>query len=70
MKNLKLIFQAATVFIGTIVGAGLASGQEITQFFSTYGFSSFYGLLLCAVFYIIISSIIVSISLKYDLNSY
>jgi len=70
LKNLKLIFQAATVFIGTIVGAGLASGQEITQFFSTYGFSSFYGLLLCAVFYIIISSIIVSISLKYDLNSY
>lgn len=70
MKNIKLIFQAATVFIGTIVGAGLASGQEITQFFSTYGFSSFYGLLLCAVFYIIISSIIVSISIKYDLNSY
>jgi len=70
LKDLKLVFQAATVFVGTIVGAGLASGQEITQFFSTYGFASFYGLLVCAVFYIIISSIIVSVSLKYNLNSY
>lgn len=70
MKNIKLIFQAATVFIGTIVGAGLASGQEITQFFSTYGFSSFYGILICGVFYIVISSIIVSISLHHNLNSY
>ncbi|WP_040191221.1 YkvI family membrane protein [Clostridium culturomicium] len=70
MKNIKLIFQAATVFIGTIVGAGLASGQEITQFFSTYGFSGFYGILICGVFYIVISSIIVSISLHHNLNSY
>lgn len=70
MKNIKLIFQAATVFIGTIVGAGLASGQEITQFFSTYGFSGFYGILICGVFYIAISSIIVSISLHHNLSSY
>ncbi len=70
MKNMKLVFQAATVFIGTIVGAGLASGQEITQFFSTYGFSGFYGILICGVFYIVISSIIVSISLRHNLNSY
>lgn len=70
MKNLKLIFQTATVFVGTIVGAGLASGQEINQFFSTYGFSGFYGILLCGVFYIAISYIIISISLKYNLNSY
>lgn len=70
MKNLKLIFQTATVFVGTIVGAGLASGQEINQFFSTYGFCGFYGILLCGVFYIAISYIIISISLKYNLNSY
>ena len=70
MKNIKLIFQAATVFIVTIVVAGLASGQEITQFFSTYGFSGFYGILICGVFYIVISSIIVSISLHHNLNSY
>lgn len=69
-KQLALIFQAATVFVGTIVGAGLASGQEITQFFTTYGYKSFIGLLICAIFYIFVSSIIVSISLRYNLNSY
>jgi uncharacterized membrane protein YkvI len=69
-KDIKHIFQMATVFVGTIVGAGLASGQEITQFFSTYGYMSFYGLLLCAVLYILFSSMMVSISIKYNLSSY
>jgi len=69
-RDIKHVFQVATVFIGTIVGAGLASGQEITQFFSTYGYMSFWGLLICAVFYMVFSSIMVSISVKYNLNSY
>ncbi|WP_164949476.1 transporter [Clostridium tagluense] len=69
-KNINSIFQTAAVFIGTIVGAGLASGQEITQFFSTYGYVSFWGILICGLIYIVISSIIVSISLKYKLSSY
>ncbi|WP_369700408.1 transporter [Clostridium estertheticum] len=69
-KTIGLIFQTAAVFIGTIVGAGLASGQEITQFFSTYGYVSFWGILVCCLIYIIVSSIIVSISLKHKLNSY
>ncbi len=70
IKKLSLTFQIATVFIGTIVGAGLASGQEITQFFSTYGYKSFIGILFCCFIYIIIGSIIIKISIKFDLNSY
>ena len=69
-KPIGLIFQTAAVFIGTIVGAGLASGQEITQFFSSYGYVSFWGILTCCLIYIVISSIIVSISLKHKLSSY
>ena len=69
-ETIGLTFQTAAVFIGTIVGAGLASGQEITQFFSTYGYVSFWGILVCCSIYILISSIIVSISLKYKLSSY
>ena len=69
-KTIGSIFQVAAVFIGTIVGAGLASGQEITEFFSTYGYVSFFGILICCLIYIIISSIIVSISLKHKLSSY
>ena len=61
-KNLSLIFQIAAVFIGTIVGAGLASGQEISQFFTTYGYKSFLGIFICGFIYIAISSMIIYIS--------
>lgn len=71
MKSKLLnIFQVATVFIGTIVGAGLASGKEITEFFTKYGFKSFLGIIMCGLFYIIMCSIISRISIDYKLNSY
>lgn len=69
-KNLYLIFQVGAVFIGTIVGAGLASGQEITQFFTTYGYKSFIGIFICFFIYIMMGSIIIDISLRYKLSSY
>lgn len=67
MKNSILI---AFVYIGTIVGAGLASGQEILQFFSLYGIKGFYGILLCCIFYMVFSIIIVNICFKYSCKSY
>ncbi|CDI48219.1 transporter [Clostridium tetani 12124569] len=69
-KNFIMYFKIAAVFVGTIVGAGLAPGQEITQFFATYGYKSFFGLIICLIFYIFSSYIIISISIKYNLNSY
>lgn len=69
-KKLFLIFQIAAVFIGTIVGAGLASGQEITQFFTTYGYKSFFGILICCIMYIFIGYMIIDISTQYGFNSY
>ncbi len=42
MKSIIKVFQVAFVFIGTIVGAGLASGKEITNFFTVYGYKSFF----------------------------
>ena len=69
-KELLKVFQVATVFIGTIVGAGLASGKEITEFFTMYGINSFLGIIACGIFYIIMSSIISKISIDYNLSSY
>lgn len=69
-RELSKIFQIAVVFIGTIVGAGLASGQEIKEFFTSYGISSFIGIIACGIFYIIMGSIVSKISIKYRLNSY
>jgi len=69
-KELVRVFQVATVFIGTIVGAGLASGKEITEFFTQYGITSFLGIIACGIFYIIMGSIISKISIDYHLSSY
>ncbi|WP_368243999.1 transporter [Clostridium tertium] len=69
-REFSKIFQIAVVFIGTIVGAGLASGQEIKEFFTSYGVSSFIGIIACGIFYIIMGSIVSKISIKYKLNSY
>lgn len=67
MKNdLKIAF----VFVGTIVGAGLASGQEILQFFGLYGIKGFMGILLCGGIYIALSIVIVNLCFKYKYKSY
>lgn len=69
-KKLGQIFQIAAVFIGTIVGAGLASGKETTQFFTSYGYKSFIGILFCGIFYIALCSIVTKISSAHNLKSY
>lgn len=69
-KSVSIAFQISAVFIGTIVGAGLASGQEICQFFTVYGYKSFLGILVCSLIYIAVGYMIISLSLKYHLNSY
>lgn len=69
-KDLSKTFQVAAVFIGTIVGAGLASGKEITEFFTSFGIKSFLGIILCGVIYIFMGIIISKISIMYKLNSY
>lgn len=38
MLNIKNILGIAMAFVGVVVGAGFASGQEILQFFSSFGY--------------------------------
>lgn len=45
VAGLLLTGQVAAVYIGTVVGAGFASGQEIVQFFTRFGKCGFAGVL-------------------------
>ena len=58
------------IFIGSIVGAGVCSGRELNQFFSTYGIAGFLGIILCGLLYIIFSKIIVDITMNKKVSSY
>ncbi|MEG2337491.1 MAG: transporter [Clostridium sp.] len=64
------VFKICAVFIGTIIGAGLASGQEILQFFAVYGYKSFIGIGICCGLYVFFSIVIVSLCYKHKFKSY
>ncbi|MFY0542694.1 hypothetical protein [Brevibacillus sp. H7] len=48
----KPILQIAFTYIGTVVGAGFASGKEIVEFFVQYGTRGLLGILLAAFLFI------------------
>ncbi|WP_134687107.1 YkvI family membrane protein [Brevibacillus migulae] len=51
-KPVKQILQIAFTYIGTVVGAGFASGREILQFFVQYGSSGLIGILIATFLFI------------------
>lgn len=52
MRKMGQILQVAFTYVGTIVGAGFASGQEILQFFTRYGFLAVPAIALAAFLFI------------------
>ncbi|MFD1705714.1 hypothetical protein ACFSCZ_02995 [Siminovitchia sediminis] len=53
MKKWSEAFQVAAVFVGTIVGAGFATGREIVEFFTRFGAWGTAAILLAGVLFII-----------------
>ena len=68
--NIKNIYKITFVIIGTIIGAGFASGQEIYTFFNKYGFNGFIGICISILLmsYIIYKTF--KIVLKNNINNY
>lgn len=64
------IFQIAAVYIGTVVGAGFATGKEIVEFFTRYGFYGFIGILIAGYIFIFIGTKIMLISARIRASSY
>lgn len=48
--------QMAAAFVGLVVGAGFASGQEIMQYFTMYGWESMYGILFAVALFSFLGS--------------
>lgn len=56
MSRKKSICTLASVYIGTVIGAGFASGQEILQFFGRYGGWGIYGVGISTLILMMIAS--------------
>jgi uncharacterized membrane protein YkvI len=70
MKNIKLSLQIGAVFIGTVVGAGFASGQEIMQFFTCFGRVGMLTLILSGGLFYIIAAAVVKAAIRYNTYNY
>lgn len=69
-NNIKNVFKTVFVIIGTIIGAGFASGQEIYTFFNRYGINGLIGIFIS---FFLIGFIIwktFNIVLKNNINNY
>lgn len=58
------------VIIGTVIGAGFASGKEIFTFFNIYGFLGLCGLVISAFIMGFVIYKTLKIIIKYNINSY
>ena len=56
--------QIAMVYIGTVVGAGFATGQEILQFFVAFGVSGLWGILLSTALFVLYGVLIMELGMK------
>ena len=70
IKHLKLSLQIGAVFIGTVVGAGFATGQEIMQFFTCFGRIGMMTLLLSGVLFYLMALSVIKAAAYYNAYNY
>jgi len=62
--------ELASIYIGTVVGAGFASGQEIIQFFGVYGYKGAWGVFFATILFSIVGALVLSRVFKDRITSY
>jgi len=70
LRNIIKVLQIAFTYIGTIVGAGFATGQEILQFFTQYGRFAPWTILIATVLFVWLGTKIMLIAHEIKANSY
>ena len=68
--NWGAAFQIAAVYVGTVVGAGFATGREIVEFFSRFGFIGLIGILMSGYLLIFMGSKLMRIAAQIGATSY
>ena len=69
-KNNVTTLKVAATYIGTIVGAGFATGQEIMQFFTRFGAMGLIGLIVTTSMFIFFGYIIMDLGKKLHARSH
>lgn len=69
-NNVVLSFQIAFTFIGAIIGAGFASGQEIVSFFVVFGNKGILGTIVTGILLAVLGGMIVTVVSKKGITNY
>ncbi|NLM13039.1 MAG: hypothetical protein GX209_04760 [Epulopiscium sp.] len=69
-KKVSNIIKIASVYTGTVLGAGFASGQEIMQFFTSYGIEGIYGVILSGILFALIGWAVLEIVYVQKIKDY
>ena len=69
-KKRVTTLKVAATYIGTIVGAGFATGQEILQFFTRFGVMGLAGLIVSTTMFIIFGYIIMDLGKELNAHSH
>ncbi|ODA41517.1 hypothetical protein [Desulfosporosinus sp. BG] len=68
--NWKTTLQVAATYVGAVMGAGFASGQEIQQFFSRYGRWGLVGIIVSAVLFALMGWSMLDLQARWKITSY
>ncbi|WP_059173727.1 hypothetical protein [Bacillus sp. FJAT-27445] len=69
-RNWAGAFQVAAVYVGTVVGAGFATGREIVEFFSKYGLIGFFGILISGYLLIAMGAKLMRAAARANVDTY
>lgn len=69
-KNWGAAFQIAAVYVGTVVGAGFATGKEIVEFFSRFGFFGLLSILMSGYLLIYMGAKLMRMAARIGAESY
>ena len=69
-NNLSMFLKVFTLYIGTVIGAGFASGQEILQFFIQYGKQGLLGAAIATALFAYLGMVIMYLSTELHAANY
>lgn len=62
--------KVASIYVGTVIGAGFASGREIIQFFAIYGVKGIFGMVISGFLFSTVGSLVLLKIYKKQINSF
>lgn len=66
----KLGMKIAATYIGAIIGAGFASGQELVKFFAVFNRNGIWGALIAGILFAVVGLIVLKLVQMYGIESY